>query len=204
MQLQPTTLSGQNRMNVLVRCLCLTFLIPAPLFGQAANRESRGSLICKPLPSEIQRRLDQEFRAWKIQEPRNLSTTSGERWKSEKPQGCPGIAVGRFDGGTALSYAVLLVPREHPDAGFKFLIFSPKPGSSSFEAIVVEQSDHIGAANFFIHQVRISKFFDEPSRQKFRVGASEGILLADAGTNEYETDVYFWTNGSYQHQPVDY
>jgi hypothetical protein len=26
----------------------------------------------------------------------------------------------------------------------------------------------------------------------------------DAAENEYETDVYFWANGAYQHQPVDY
>ena len=77
-------------------------------------------------------------------------------------------------------------------------------GKPSYEMTVMEQSDHGGAANFFIRRVRINKFFDAPSRKMFGVEASEGILLADAGANEYEADVYFWSNGSYQHQPVDY
>jgi hypothetical protein len=65
-------------------------------------------------------------------------------------------------------------------------------------------SGHSGATNFFIHTVRISKFFDEPSKRKFQAQTNEGILLADAAENEYGTDLHFWSNGSYQHQPVDY
>lgn len=168
-----------------------------------ANR-AEAPALCKPLPSNIQQRLGEEFGSWKIQETKDLSTTARERWKSEKPQECPGIAEGRFAGGTTPSYAVLLVPKEHSNAGYKFLMFSPTPGKSSYEMTIVEQSDHDGAANFFLHRVPISKFFNESSRKKFGVAASDGILLADASANEYETDVYFWANGSYQHQPVDY
>jgi hypothetical protein len=69
---------------------------------------------------------------------------------------------------------------------------------------IAEQSDRGSAANFFIHRVNINKFFDQSSKRKFGVAASDGILLADAGENEYETDVYFWANGRYQHQPIDY
>ena len=61
-----------------------------------------------------------------------------------------------------------------------------------------------GVANFFIYRVQIGKFFDEQSRRKFKVQTDECVLLVDAAENEYETDVYFWANGAYQHQPVDY
>lgn len=200
--------SKRGRMSALRTVLSVIFLLP--LVGSqgtakaAQANKAEAPALCKPLPSDIQQRLGEKFGSWKIQETKDLSTTARERSKSERPQQCPGIAVGRFADGATLSYAVLLVPREDSDAGYKFLVFSPTPGKSSFEMTVVEQSDRAGAANFFIHRVPISKFFSESSRKKFGVATSEGILLADAGAKEYETDVYFWANGSYQHQPVDY
>jgi hypothetical protein len=162
--------------------------------------------LCKPesLPPEIQSRLKKDFASWAIQEPGNLSATALERWNGDKPPGCPGIAIGRFENAKMPSYAVLLVPQGHAKAGYKLLVFSPKSGESSFEMRAVEQSNDGGPGDFFIRGVRIGKFFDEPSRKKFQVQASEGILLIDAAENEYESDVYFWTNSGYQHHPVDY
>jgi hypothetical protein len=46
--------------------------------------------------------------------------------------------------------------------------------------------------------------FDKPSRRKLGIDTSEGILLADAGLKDNETDVYYWKNGTYYSQPVDY
>jgi hypothetical protein len=192
--------------------VCLIFLFPSVLFSQTNTTAlSQASTLCKPLPSDIQRQISQasldawEFqKPWRIQEPGDLSPTARKRWESEKPEECPGIAEGRFTGGTALSYAVLLVPPDHGDTGYVLLVYSPKPGNSSYEITFVDQSSHVGAANFFIHRVKISKFFDKPSRRKLGIEASEGILLADAGLKEYETDVYYWKNGTYYDQPVNY
>jgi hypothetical protein len=199
-------------MNALRMIFSVAFLLTAALaFGQqgssspAPAKPSEGRSFCKPesLPPDIQSRLKEEYGSWKIQEPTDLSPRAHERWESEKPLACPGIAVGQFENAKTSSYAVLLVPQGHTDAGYKFLVFSPKTGQPSYEMRAADSGDS-GAANFFIHKVRISKFFDEPSRRKFQVQMSEGILLADAAEKEYETDVYFWSNGSYQHQPVDY
>jgi hypothetical protein len=200
-------------MNALRVSVSVAFLLTAALaFGQqgsspsAPAKPTEGSALCKPgsLPADLQSRLKAEFSSCKVQEPADLSPHARERWESEKPLACPGIAVGKFENGKTSSYAVLLVPQSHTDAGYKFLVFSPKAGQpSSYEMRTADSGDS-GAANFFIHKVPISKFFDEPSRRKFQVQMSEGILLADAAEKEYETDVYFWSHGSYQHQPVDY
>lgn len=196
---------SESSKNALWTAACTLFLSSFVLFGQSrAVTQSQGSALCKTLPSDIQHRLGQQFDSWRVQEAKDLSATARERWQSEKPKACPGIAEGRFAGGTALSYAVLLVPSSHPDGGYKFLVFSPSHGKGSYELTIVEQSNHGGAGNYFIHCVRISKFFDERSRRKFGVKTTEGILLVDAGAKEYETDVYFWVSGGYQHQPVDY
>jgi len=180
-----------------------------PVLGQQGLPSSaslKGSPDCKmeTLPSEIQTRLKQEFASWKMQESTDLSPSARERWKAEKPLGCPGVAVGAFRGSPTPSYAVLLVRTDHPDVGYRFLIFDRQAGKSSFGSKVIEKSDDSGASNFFVRKTRISKFFDLASRRKFQVQANDGVLLADAGEKEYEVEVYFWTSDGYQHQPVDY
>jgi hypothetical protein len=111
--------------------------------------------------------------------------------------------VGRFENATTPSYAVLLVPKRHAWAGYKFLVFGPEGGQPPYEMRLVD-SGTTGDGNFFVRSAGISKFFDEQSRRKFKVQTDECVLLVDAAENEYETDVYFWANGAYQHQPVDY
>jgi len=68
----------------------------------------------------------------------------------------------------------------------------------------VEKSDDPGASNFFIRGARIGKFFSEDPKRKFHVDATEAILMVDAGEQEYEADVYFWSNSRYRREPVDY
>lgn len=203
----------KDQINALRITLSLVFLLPSALgFGQQGSppttsvKPGGGLGLCKvgPMPPDIQKRLKEEFGSWKVQEPTDLSARARERWKSEKPLECPGLAVGQFESAKMPCYAVLLVPVGHSDGGYRFLIFSRKASQSSYEMTVVDQLDETGAANFFIHKVRISKFYDERSRRKFNVQGSEGILLVDAAEKEYEVDVYFWTNGRYQHKPVDY
>jgi hypothetical protein len=168
------------------------------------RRPSQGSL-CKleSLPSEIQNRLKEGYSSWKIQEPTDLSPRAHERWESEKPLECPGIAVGHFESAKTPSYAILLVPTGHADAGYRFLVFSQKAGQRAYEA-TVEKLDHNGAANYFIHRTPISRFFDEPSRKKFEAHTVDGILLVDSAENEYGVEVYFWSGGHYRHEPIDY
>ena len=204
---------GGIRMKVLgVTCSLMLVLTAAQVFGQQGApvpvplNPSQRVALCKPgsLPSEIQNRLKEEYSSWKIQEPRDLSARAHARWEGEKPLECPGIAVGYFENAKMPSYAVLLVPVRHADAGYRFLVFSHTTGQSTYEVRVVEKWDESGAANYFIHRAPMSKFFDKPSRKKFQVHTTDGILLVDSAENEYEVDVYFWSGGSYRNQWLDY
>jgi hypothetical protein len=210
-RLQMSTL-GQIRMYASRVTLSLMFLLTAaPAFGQqgssppAPAKSSEESALCKleSLPPDVQSRVKGEFGSWKIQEAAALSPRARERWQSEKPLACPGIAVGQFENVKMPSYAVLLVPQVHTDAGYKFLVFTPKAGQASFEMRAADSGDG-GAANFFIHATPISKFFDEASRKKFQAHTVDGILLLDSAENEYEVDVYFWSDGHFRHNPIDY
>lgn len=186
--------------------LVATFPISQQEPAPAAYAEpSEGVDLCKAktLPRTVQNRLKQEFASWTVQKQTDLSPSARKRWESEMPSQCPGIAMGRFKNAKALSYAVLLIAQDQADAGYKLLVFSPKAGQPSYEMRSLDSGES-GASNFFIHTVPMSKFFDDKSRKTFRAYTSEGILLVDAAEQEYEVNVYFWANGTYQHQPIDY
>src|ERR1700676_2622197 len=139
------------------------FLIAATFLGQAGSpspvpaRATEEPAPCKlgSLPSDIQSHLKGNFGTWKIQEAQTLSEHARKTWEGKKPPACPGAAVGLFQGTKTRSYAVLLVPADHPDAGYRFLVFSRKDGQSPYEATVVEQSDDKGASNYFIRKVPV-------------------------------------------------
>ena len=181
-------------------------LLCVPVFGQRTASANQSPSLCKleSLPSDIQSRLKEEYGSWKIQEPADLSPRAHERWESEKPLECPGIAVGHFESAKTPSYAILLVPTGHADAGYRFLVFSQKAGQAAYESTLVEKLNQNGAANYFIHRTPIGKFFDEPSRKKFQAHTVDGILVVDSAENEYGVEVYFWSGGRYRHEPIDY
>jgi hypothetical protein len=174
---------------------------PPPFVANSAE-----GLSCNlgSLPSDIQNLLKREFGSWKVQAPESLSDHARKTWEGKKPPACPGIAVGLFQGAKTPSYAALLVPVDHPDDGYKFLVFSRKTEATPYETILVEQSDDHGASNYFIRKVPIIDFFSAESKKKFQVQATEAIMMVDSAEQEYEADIYFWSNGSYRHQPVDY
>lgn len=188
------------------RIALMLWSLPILVCGQGRAAASQAAAPCKAesLPSDIQNRLKAEYGSWKIQEPANLTKSAEERWEAEKPLGCPGIAVGHFESAKTPSYAILLVPTAHADAGYTFLVFSQKPGQPEYDVRVVDKLDKNGASNYFIHSTRISKFFDQPSRKKFEAHALDGILLVDSGENEYGVAFYFWSGDNYRYEPVDY
>jgi hypothetical protein len=173
------------------------------LTGMVNGQEEPPSCKLGSLPPDIQNSLKGDFGSWKIQEPENLSDYTRKTWAGKKPPACPGIAVGLFNSAKTPSYALLLVPIGHPDAGYRFLVFSRNAGQSSYEATVVEQSDDHGASNYFIRRVSIGKFFGEESKRKFQVQATDGIVMTDSAEQEYEADIYFRSKGRYRQEPVD-
>ena len=173
------------------------FLVPV-----TASEDSAACSLSS-LPLDIQNSLKQDFGSWRIQEAVDLSEYARKTWEGRKPLACPGIAVGLFQSTKPPSFAVLLVPIDHPDYGYRFLIFSRNSNQSSCGVLVVERSDKRGASNVFIRKVPISRFFNEESKKKFLVHATEGILMVDSGEEEYEVDLYFWSDGRFRQEPVD-
>ena len=188
-------------MRVLVALVCGQ-PVPSPAQGKTAT--AVGLCSVESFPSDIKRRLEEEFVSWTVQEPANLGAIARERWGALKPLECPGIAIGRFSTGTALSYTVLLVPTVRRGTAYKLIVFSPKTGQAGYGLTVLDQSNDGKAENYMIHTISIADFFNQQSRTKFKAYTRDGILFVDAGEREYGSEVYFWTDGQYRHEPVDY
>jgi hypothetical protein len=190
----------------------MTLSLRSVIFGMVFTVLFTGVLSSQPetslskfgsLPSDIQGRLKHEFGSWKAQEPENLSASARKTWGGEHAPGCPGIAVGAFQNAKTPAYALLLIPTDHSDAGYRFLIFSHNVGQS-YEMTVVEKSDEQGATNYFLRTVPVRKFLSEESKTKFQVQTNEAILKVYSSDQEYESDIYFWSNGRYRQEPVDF
>src|SRR5271166_2961429 len=188
------------------------FLMTANLFvGQASSpglvpalpAERPSGCNSQSLPSEVQSRLKRDFSSWRIQETATLSEFARKSWASRKPLACPRISIGLFRDNNESSYAVLLVPIDRPNAGCRFLVFSRITENAGYEMTVVEQSDNPGASGYFIRKVAVSRFFSEESKRKFQVQATEAILMVDSAEEEYEADIYYWSNGRFHQQWVD-
>lgn len=81
-------------------------------------------------------------------------------------------------------------------------MFTPKRETQG-GLTVLESSDTPGAANGFVRTVALTKVFSADWGRKLNVAEPDGILFVDAGTDEYQADVYFWSEGKYHHEPVD-
>ena len=179
---------------------CFLFTLSLYLSSFVCETAARAADLCSGvLPETITQALAQNFADWTIQSPSNLSPSAAERWKSEKPAACPGLAQGHFEDGSTASYAVLIVHANNQGSAAKLLLFS---GSSTDMKVLEDAAT--GGKDLFIHAAFASRFFDRKSGDRFGVRAPEAVLLFDAGPNEYETDIYFMTANGFRHEPVDH
>jgi hypothetical protein len=173
-------------------------------FGQSPSEPAKiiatGDACQHLLPAEVSRTLSEQFSGWIVQSSDRLSSSARVRWQAEKPLGCPGIAGGRFTSADT-AFAVLVVGSGENNGQAKLLSVIRSDGA--YHANVLEQISS-GATNYFVHVAKVSQFLDAASARKFRVAATDSIVLFDAGTAEYGVEVYFWTGASFCHEPVDY
>ena len=195
---------------------CIAFLMLASISHVIPQPDSRSSLYyplvqteasapcdLKSLPPDIQNTLKRDFGTWIIQKPDGLTARARSTWEARKPESCPGMVMGMFDSMKVPSYALLLVPSNPAGAGYKFVVFSRSKDQPSYRMTTVAESSNHGASSDFIRKVSISDFFNEESKKKFRVQATDGILVVHSSEQEYEADLYYWSDGQFRREPVD-
>lgn len=155
------------------------------------------------LPSEIQVALARDFSDWRIQQASNLTDMAHGRWAGDKQTACAGLAVGRFTGMDTTDYALLLVPAHAGDPGYELVVYKRATQQAGYAKTVVEKSGHAKARNYFIRSVPASEWIDGVMIKSPRVQSADGIEVIDCGEDEYQTDVYFWSNGKFTHEAID-
>ena len=147
-------------------------------FGQGPSEPAKGTATrgaCQHLlPVEVSRTLSQQFSGWTVQSPDALISAARERWRAEKPLGCPGIASGRFTSAKSVSFAVLVVGGGENREEAKLLVFVG--AGASFHVAVLDRISS-GASNHFIHGTKVHQFFDVVSARPFRVASTDSIVL---------------------------
>ncbi len=199
----PTDYRASALRTVVIVFSVLAFLAYEIGTCPAAAAEKVKPCTLESLPDELQVRLKTEYSSWKIQDVPSLSVKAKARWQSERPLECPGVTVGEFKT-SQLSYAVLLVPIEKPDAAYRLVIFTLSGGTAPGSLETADQRDNGAAANYYIRRVHIAKVFSAEWVRKLKVAAKDGVMSVEAAENEYGVDVYFWANGQYRHEPIDH
>ena len=151
-----------------------------------------------PLPVAVRQLLEQKYGYWTVQKDESLSKFARERWSTEKPLACPGVIQGEFLADGTKAYVLLLVPREHPDSGYRIIAVA-----NQNQPIVVEASEDHGSSNYFLRKVRTADYFDREKTKKFKPQTKDSFLVIDSAEEEYGADLYFWTEGHFRKEPVD-
>jgi hypothetical protein len=190
--------------------LGLTLLSYSLLTGVAIGQVNKpvsneAGALCRvdALPAAIQRHLQQEYSSWRVQEVSDVSAQARGRWESDKPLSCPGIASGHFESASTRSYALLLVAKANTEEGYKFVVFSESADRSDYKFTILDTAN-AGRANFFVTAAPIKKFFDEPSKKRFKAFSPDGILEFDSAEKEYGVAIYYFSEGRYRNDPIDY
>src|SRR5436190_6037043 len=139
------------------------------------------------LPPQILKLLQANYSQWRIQTLSDLSPAARRSWdykKYWKPNECPGVAIGQFEA-RETSYALLIVPKEHPDSGYKLLAFARAKNTGDYKERVLEVSDKPGASDALIRKTKTGGFFDARSRKQFASSALDAILFLESGTKQF-------------------
>jgi len=185
-------------MNKAVFILALLLALPC----RPASAQDNGD-VCKTtsLPSHIERRLENDFAGFDIQQPVDLNAEASERWQALQPLTCPGMASGHFASASYLSYAFLLVS---PITGrFKLVLFFTE---DSAPLVLNRSPGNADVDRFFIRAMPVASLLRPASLRKFQPRAPDGILLvgADKDVTLNRSDAYFATMRGFRFAPVEY
>jgi hypothetical protein len=169
--------------------LCSAMLATAP-----SARAQEASQACREsaLPEGVRAAIASQYSEWRVQTAADLQAEYQKQWMAKRPADCPGIATGEFAGKSAVSYAVLLIPREKGKRGYRLVVFDPV-AKGAFSAIVLEQSDAYIPTGSGIYRIDPGLQFNEEKFSTFKLKA-DGLYLETLDQGGY---IYYRKHGRY-------
>jgi hypothetical protein len=145
------------------------------------------------LPEGVRAALASQYAAWRVQTAADLQLEYQKQWMTKRPAACPGIASGHFAGKSAVSYAVLLIPREKGKQGYRLVVFDPA-AKGAFSPVVLEQSDAYIPTGSGIYRIDPGLQFNEEKFSTFKL-KTDGLYLETLDQGGF---IYYWKHGRYQ------
>jgi hypothetical protein len=143
------------------------------------------------LPEPVRQLLVEKFPKGRALKLFDLSREKQDLWlDSKRRDNCPGIATGNFETKVRLSYALVLIPINKDQPGFKFVVVNVKESSINFKLLY--ETDR--PSNYpVIYRVPPGKYLDWQRTRSVQLSL-DGIQLEQM---EVRAILYYWKDGRY-------
>jgi len=147
------------------------------------------------LPEGVRAVLASQYADWRVETFADLDADYQKAWMAKRPNECPGIVAGHFEGKSDLSYALLLIPRAKGKPGYRLAALSKASSKGNYFAIILDQSDTYSMSDSAVFRADPGLQFDEEKFATFKL-KSEAIYFE---TFEKGGSIYYWKHGRYEH-----
>jgi hypothetical protein len=151
------------------------------------------------LPAPIQALLKDKFPSLRPKQLSDMSDDDQQLWKKVKGKSsdCPGIATGHFEIKDQLAYAILLVSKQEPNAGYKLVVFTKDANGDSYSAKLLNQVEgsveQIDSSGLVISRAPPGKYSDALNSKSIQLNL-DGILLE---WTQGSADLFYFSGGKY-------
>lgn len=181
--------------------MLITALLRIIFLSAALSHQASASALKAPisddcgtvLPPPIAELLTSQFSGWRPKQLSDLESDDRQLWTRAHPRECPGIAVGRYQPGDELSYAVLLVPKSDSTNGYQLILVSKKSAQAASNWKLLDRAKGQAYSGIVVSTAKPGKYSDFDDTKSV-VTKLDGIYLE---WMEKGAVVYYWSNGHY-------
>jgi hypothetical protein len=171
--------------------LMLTISVVAPAIAQSRDSTTRD------LPKGIADIIGSKYAGWRSEQISDLEVEDHELWAKAHGDICPGIAIGHFESNDRVTYAVLLLKKDAPNQGYKFLLFNENR-SGTFESILVGHAEGKNSGQPVISRVPPGEYLDPESGKSVKTKL-DSVLIQWI---EAAAELYYWSGSKYHRLQV--
>lgn len=164
----------------------------------ASAQSKETSCVSPPVPMDIRDYLKTKYPSYRVKQPSDLRSGLTD-WLWFTHRRCPGIAVGKFEPSTDVTYAFLLIPTKSAAPGFRLVTVSRGVGAAMTSKVIASPQPEDGSwenADWFIRAVKLDSYLGREYLKSLQI--REGILFVGAGSG-----VLFWRSGRFERAFAD-
>jgi hypothetical protein len=170
-------------------------LLPVVCFAARPGQTERAT-VCdsSALPASAQKLLSAKFSEWRPKLVSDMDTDDQQLWMTATHgKECPGIVTGHFETADELSYAILLVPKSNPNAGYRVGVLTKGTPNNDYAWKLIDHAETQADPGLVISKAPSGKYSDWDGNKSVRLKL-DGIQVE---WMEKGAVLYFWSAGQY-------